>query len=171
MAPLLPALLLPALLLLASCAKPLPKPPAVVPPPPPQAAAERPTLHANWSFQTAADACLASAAAGHARLLVAVRRKQPIRLRMTLPERASGRPVARFHGPAGAWSVPGRPGGAHEIVFTLGRDLDSLSRVLMLLSGGELDLQSPENNLPILNLSASGSGGQRWFGCARGLVI
>ena len=100
-----------------------------------------------------------------------MRRKQPIRLSVTLPDAAPTKPVARFHGPAGGWSVPGRRAGAHEIVFTLGRDMNSLSRVLMLLSGGAMDLDSPDKNLPILNLSASGSDGQRWFGCARRLVI
>lgn len=165
-----PIAVLLGLLLLASCAHPAPKPPPPQPPPPPPAA-EQPRLHPEWSFQTGPNACLAVAAAGHTRLVVAVRRKQPVRLSVTTPDDSSGRPVAHFHGPAGAWSATGWHAGEHEIVFTLGRDLDSLSRVLMLLSGGVMNLEAPEKNLPIFILSAAGEHGQRWFACARNLVI
>ncbi len=157
-------------LLLASCAsKPVPKPPVEPPPPPPKAS--RPTLHASWSFETKPDACLATAAAGSSRLVVAVRRKQPIRLRVTFPTNAEGKINAHFNGPAGAWTVPGWHAGKREVVFTLGRGMDSLSRVLMLLSGGVMDIDSPKKDLPIFNLSASGAEGQQWFACARKIVI
>lgn len=109
--------------------------------------------------------------ADRTQLVIAVRRKQPIFLRVVMPYVTSGRPVARFRGPAGAWIVHGWHAGAHEIVFPLGHDMDSLSRVLMLLSGGMLDLDSPDGNLPIFTLSASGPDGQRWFSCAKRLVI
>ena len=124
----------------------------------------------GWSFQTDPDACIASASAGRTRLLVAVRRNGPIRLSVALPAEAAGHPVAQFHGPAGQWTSAGFAG-HHEIVFNLGHDMNALSRVLMLLSGGTLNLESPERNLPILDLAQSGNEGQQWFGCARNLVI
>ncbi|HET8997812.1 MAG TPA: hypothetical protein VFN42_14180 [Acetobacteraceae bacterium] len=156
--------------LLASCAHVAPPPPPPQPPPA-RPVAERPRLHPVWSFQTGPNACLAVATAGHTRLLVAVRRKQPIRLSVTTPYDTAGQAVAHFHGPAGAWIASGWHAGGHEIVFTLGRDMDSLSRVLMLLSGGVMDLDAPEKNLPIFILPAAGPHGQQWFGCARKLVI
>lgn len=147
------------------------KPPPVedLAPPPPRPA--RPALHADWSFQTRPNACLAVAAAGRTRLEVIVRRDGPVRLTVALPVEESGKPVAHFHGPAGAWTVPGWHAGSREIVFNLGHDMNSLSRVLMLLSGGVLDLRSPGNRLPVVTLSPSGADGQRWFACARGIVI
>ena len=156
-------------LLLASCTRPVPKPPAEPPPPPPKPA--RPSVHASWSFQTKPDACLASAGAGGTRLEVAVQRKQPIRLRVTFPTDTDGKIIANFSGPAGAWTVPGWHAGKRDVVFTLGRSMDSLSRVLMLLSGGVMNFDSPGKDLPIFNLSASGAAGQRWFTCARHVVI
>lgn len=164
-----PIAILLGLILLASCAQITPKPLPKPPPPPP--IAEQPRLHPDWSFQTGPNACLAIATAGRTRLVVAVRRKQPIRLSVTTPYDSSGRPAAHFHGPAGAWSATGWRAGGHEIVFTLGHDVDSLSRVLMLLSGGIMDLDAPEKNLPIFILSAAGEQGQHWFACARKLVI
>lgn len=166
-----PALL--GLLLLASCAKPLPKPPAELPPPPPPPppVVSRPILHPKWSFRTQPNVCLATAAAGRTRLVIAVRRSQPIRLSIDLPVDSTGDAIARFHGPAGSWAAQGWHASRHEIVFNLGRDMGSLSRVLMLLSGGVLALDSPQGNLPILTLPASGTDGQQWFNCARSRVI
>ena len=157
-------------LLLASCTRPVPKPP-VEPPPPPPPKPSRPSVHASWSFVTKPDACLATAGAGSTRLEIAVQRKQPIRLRVTFPTDAEGKIIAKFNGPAGAWTVPGWHAGQRDVVFTLGRGMDLLSRVLMLLSGGVMDFDSPRKGLPLFNLSASGAAGQRWFTCARHVVI
>ena len=166
-----PVFVLLGALLLASCAAPAPKPPPLPPPPPaPPPRAARLALRADWSFRILPNACLADAAAGRIRLELAVRRNGPIRLTMTLPTEASGRPVAHFHGPAGTWLVAGWRAGPRGIAFSLGRDLNSLSRVLILLSGGVLDVRSPGNDLPVVTLGPSGADGQRWFDCARGIV-
>lgn len=166
-----PASVLVAGLLLASCAAPTPKPSIGVLPPPPPPLAARPSFHAAWSFKTEPGACLAFAAAGHTRLELAVRGAAPIQLGVTLPSAGSGLPVAHFRGPVGTWAVQGWHAGHHRIVFTLGRGTNALSRVLMLLSGGVLDLQSPDRRLPIVTLAASGAEGQRWFACVRHNVI
>ena len=162
-----------AALLLGSCTKPaappLPPPPAVEAPPP--TPPPRPVLHAGWSFQTGPSVCVAVAAAGHIRLLVAVRRSGPVRITVTVPLDVSGRPVAHFRGPAGAWSLTGWKAGKREFGFNLPRSVDSLSHVLILLSGGTMDLESQGEAIPRLDLAASGADGQRWFTCARRLVI
>lgn len=158
--------------LLASCAKPVPVPPPAPPPAPPPRAfrAVQPRLHAAWEFKADSDSCVAAAAAGSTRLELAVRSNGPIRLTVSLPNGSSGRPVARFDGPAGNWSVTGWHAG-RTVVFVLGHDINALSRVLMMLSGGVLDLQSPAKNLPIVTLAPSGASGQHWFACARRNVI
>lgn len=173
MPPTRPIAVLLGLLLLTSCASLLHKPVPPPPPPPPSKhkAAVQPWLHAAWSFQMKKGSCLATAVAGRFRLVVAVHGKTPVRISVILPYETTGRSVAYFHGPAGAWSVAGWHAGPHEIVFGLGHGMDSLSRVLMLLSGGVVDLDSPAKNLPIFILPASGAEGQRWFSCARQLVI
>ncbi len=163
-----------ATLLAASCASQpakLPPPPPEPPPPPPRAV--RPMVHAGWSFQTSSDACIAVAASGRTKVEVTVRRKTPIRLSVALATAtaATGNPVAHFHGPAGTWAIRGGHAGDRELMFVMGHDEASLSRVLMLLSGGVLDLQSPDKDLPVITLMESGADGQRWFRCARGIVI
>jgi hypothetical protein len=158
----------------ACCAPPQPPPkpaePAVevLPSPPPLPA--RPILRAAWSFQTGPDACIAFAKAGSASLQIAVRPEGLIRLAVALPGYAPDKPVAHFSGPAGHWLIMGTQVRHREAVFTLGRDETSLSRILMLLSGGTLNLEPPDDDLPILSLPESGAEGQEWFVCARGSV-
>lgn len=168
-----PAAALAALiLLLACCSKPIqapPKPASAPPQPPPPARAARPVLHAAWAFRTGQD-CIATAAAGRVRLTVAVRRTGPVRLTVSMPAEVTGRPVAQFRGPAGAWSAHGIVS-RREAVFSMGRDMNALSRVLMLLSGGVLALEPPDGDWPILDLPPSGVDGQQWFACARNSVI
>ena len=162
-------------LLPACCATPTPPPKPAEPAPeaqaPPQVHAARPVLRAAWSFQTGPDACVALARAGSAVLQIAVRREGLIRLTVSLPGDAPARPVAHFSGPAGRWLVPGTHAGGREVLFTLDRNETSLSRILMLLSGGALNLDPPSQDLPILSLPESGADGQQWFACVRGIVI
>jgi hypothetical protein len=167
-----PAVTLAALLLLACCSKPTQAPPPTAPappPPPPPAKAARPVVHAAWTFRTGPD-CIALATAGRVRLTVAVRRSGPVRLTVVMPAEATRRPIAQFRGPAGAWSIHGIVSG-REAVFSMRRDMDALSRVLMLLSGGMLALEPSDGDLPILDLPPSGGEGQQWFDCARNSVI
>jgi hypothetical protein len=157
----------------ACCAPhhPAPKPaePAPLPPPPP-APPERPVLHATWSFQTGPNACLALARAGAANLRITVHPEGPIRLTMSVPDDAPTKPVAHFSGPAGHWLLGGSHAVPREASFFLARDEVSLSRILMLLSGGVLNLEPSEDDVPILSLPASGAEGQEWFACARDSV-
>jgi hypothetical protein len=150
---------------------PAPKPAelALEPPPPPPHTA-RPTLRAAWSFQTGPDACIALAKAGAASLRIAVHPEGLVRLTMSVPGEAPAKPVAHFSGPAGHWFILGSQAGRTEALFTLGRDEISLSRILMLLSGGTLNLEPPDEDLPILSLPESGPEGQAWFVCARNSV-
>ncbi len=161
-------------LLPACCSTPPPAPKPTEPAPAaqaPPARPARPILRAAWSFQTGPDACVALAKAGSATLQIAVRREGLIRLTVSLPADAPARPVAHFSGPAGRWLVPGTHAGRREAVFALARNETSLSRILMLLSGGALDLEPPDQDLPILSLPESGAEGQQWFTCVRGIVI
>jgi hypothetical protein len=163
-------------LLPACCASPKPAPPpppepapeVQAPPPPPVV---RPTLHATWSFQTEPDTCVAVAKAGAASLRIAVPAEGLIRLTVTLPGDTPAKPVAHFSGPAGRWLLPGTHAGRRENLFTLHRDATSLGRILVLLSGGVLNLEPPGEDLPVLSLPESGADGQRWFACVRRIVI
>jgi hypothetical protein len=132
--------------------------------------AVRPILRAAWSFQTGPDACIALARAGSTSLKIAVRPEGLIRLTVALPGDAPNKPAAHFSGPAGHWLILGTHAGRREAAFTLGRDETSLSRILMLLSGGMLNLEPSDQEVPILSLPESGAEGQEWFACARGSV-
>lgn len=126
-------------------------------------------VHTAWAFSTGHD-CVAVAAAGRVRLTIAVHRAGPIRMTVFLPAENTGKPVAQFHGPAGTWKAHGVVSG-RDAVFTMGRDMNALSRVLMLLSGGVLALEPSDGDWPILDLPPSGPEGQQWFDCARNSVI
>ena len=80
-------------------------------------------------------------------------------------------PVVHFSGPAGRWLMLGAHAGPREALFTLDRNEISLSRILILLSGGILDLEPSVEDLPILSLPESGAEGQDWFACVRRIVI
>jgi hypothetical protein len=153
----------------ACCASPPPKAAEQAPeaPPAPPVQAARPVLRAAWSFQTAPDACVALAKAGPASLQITVRPERLIRLTVALPGDAPDKPTARFNGPAGHWLILGMRAGRREALFTLGRDETSLSRILVLLSGGMLNLEPRGEDLPILSLPESGAQGREWFACAR----
>lgn len=162
-------------LLPACCAAPKPPPPPPAPPPeaqaPPPVHVVRPVLHAAWSFQTGPNACVALARAGRASLQIAVRREGVIRLTLSLPGDAPDKPVARFSGPAGHWLVAGVQADHRAAVFTLARSETSLSRILMLLSGGTFNVEPADPAVPILSLPELGPEGQQWFACVRGIVI
>ena len=174
-----------------ACCAPTPPPPAPaaaaplpLPPPPP---AEHPVLRAAWSFQATQDTCVALAKAGPASLRIAIRPDGLIRLILSLPGQTGARPVARFSGPAGHWQMEGALLPARRstsspatsspatsslatsslATFSLARNDTSLGRILMLLSGGLLELGPPESGLPILALPESGDDGRQWFVCAR----
>lgn len=157
------------LTLLPACCAPPPKPAEPVPeaPPPAQPHAARLVLRATWTFQAGPDACIALAKAGSTSLQIAVRPEGLLRLAMSLPGDAPDRPVARFSGSAGYWQILGAHAGDREVTFSLARNETSLSRILMLLSGGMLSLEPPDENLPVLSLPESGAEGRKWFACAR----
>jgi hypothetical protein len=164
---------LPLALLPACCSTPPPPKPAEPAPASqstPPAHIARAILRAAWSFQAEPDACIALAKAGAASLRIAVPREGLIRLTMSVPGDAPARPVVHFNGPAGRWLIPGTPAGRRLNQFALARDEASVSRVLMLLSGGTLNLGPPAQNLPILALPESGAEGQQWFACVRQIV-
>lgn len=161
-------------LLLACCAPtpPAPKPPEQPPPaPPPQVHAARPVLRATWSFQSASDTCTAIASSGTTSLQIVIRPEGMIRLRLSLPVAAPDKAEARFNGPAGHWQIQGDHVDHREVWFSLPRNETSLSRILMLLSGGLLNLEPARADVPVLSLPGSGAEGQHWFTCARRNVI
>lgn len=141
-----------------AAAEPLP-----LPPPPPVI---RAVLRAVWTFDTSPESCTMAAKAGAAGLLLTIRPDGPIRLIVSLPAAPPSRPAAHFAGPAGHWAIDGVAAARHQAVFPLPRNDTTLGRILMILSGGTLDL-GPAPGLPILALPESGAAGRQWFDCAR----
>lgn len=156
------------ILAVASCAPSKPPSPAAsipAPPPPPPARVVRPQLHASWSFQTTQDACVAMARAGTARFTITVHSTGPVRLTLTLPTEPPERAIGRFSGTAGSWEIGPAAVYRHAAIFALPRTETTLSRVLVLLSGGQLALE--RSDAAILDLPESGPAGRHWFRCAR----
>lgn len=135
-----------------------------LPPPPP---VQRRVLHAVWAFQVTPEACTAQARAGNAGLQVTVRREGAIRLVVSLPGVPPLKPVARFAGPAGRWTVGGTSLGHGQSAFLLPRSDSTLSKLLILLSGGVVEADPDLESAPILAVPESGDGGRQWFDCAR----
>ena len=158
-------------MLLLSCSKPPPEPTPEVeaPPPPPAKPAPVPILRAEWSFSAKSGECVAVAAAGATAMRVTVRRSSPIRLDVSLARQFAHDPVVplRFAGPAGNWQVTAREAGKTTLAVTLGTDNSALSHVLVLLSGGTLNVGLPPNAVVTLAIRPSDVGGQNWFDCAR----
>jgi hypothetical protein len=77
----------------------------------------------------------------------------------------------RFAGPTGRWQVPAQQTSSHQLAVTLGADDTGLSRVLVLLNGGVLEIGRPEQNISSLAILPSDAQGQRWFDCARDKLI
>ena len=162
-------------LLLAGCAaqpppveKKLDEPaPVVVPvaPRPP-----RQVISTTWSFDNRTDECLAVAASGRTSLQVIVRRNAPIQLAISLPRSLPpGKPavVMRFSGPAGNWQINARRTGSRQLTADLGSDDTALSRVLVLLSGGLVEVGEQDQAIPSFGLAPSEASGRVWFDCAR----
>ncbi len=130
-------------------------------------------VRTNWAFNTSGDECAAVAAAAGTSLLITVRRDAPIQLVVSLASPAHGLASVplRFTGPAGAWQAAARQTAARQIAVPLGSDEAALSRVLVLLSGGVLEVGAPAQLIVSLVISASDAQGQAWFDCARGKML
>ena len=90
---------------------------------------------------------------------------QPVSLR-------SGAAVPlRFNGTAGSWRVVGRATGPRALTASLGSDAAALSHILVLLSGGLLEVGEAGTSLAALDISPSDRSGQVWFDCARRKVL
>lgn len=157
--------------LLLGCTPPEKNAQEVAPPPapPPVRPAPPPTLHTEWTFSTQNDQCVAAAAAGATALHVTVRREAPIRLDVSLAPQFTHDSVVplRFVGPAGTWQVTAHQIGKTQLSVTLGSDNVALSHVLVLLSGGTLDVGTPPQAVVLLAIRPSDTSGQNWFDCAR----
>jgi hypothetical protein len=136
--------------------------------------APNPVIHTTWTFRSSDEECVAVAAAAGTGLQVTIRRDTPVRLVVSLaaqPEHRSGTAPLRFAGPAGAWQVAARRTAARQFTVALGRDDTALSRILILLSGGMLDLGAPAQPIVSLAIGPSEAQGQTWFDCARGKML
>jgi hypothetical protein len=134
-------------------------------------------VRTTWNFVSGSDQCVAVAAAGATSLRIAVSRAAPIRLTLSLAMQLWWSPAShaavplRFNGPAGRWQVTAQPSGNRQIIVTLGSDESALSRVLVLLSGGVLDVIEAERIVVSLVVGPSDAQGQLWFDCARSKMI
>ena len=131
-------------------------------------------MHTTWTFRTSGDDCTAEASAAGVSLQVAVQRDAPIRLSLALQSvsvRSQAAVPLRFNGTAGAWRVVARASGPHAMSASLGSDEAALSHILVLLSGGLLDVGEAGTTLATLDVSPSDRNGQVWFDCARSKVL
>ena len=150
----------------------LPIPP--VPPPPPPRRPPSPTIHTTWTFRAGGGDCAAEASAPGVSLQIAVQRDAPIRLSLVLQSvslRLQAAIPLRFNGAAGSWRVVGRATGPRALAASLGSDAAALSHILVLLSGGLLEVGEAGAPLAILDISPSDRDGQVWFDCARSKVL
>jgi hypothetical protein len=133
-----------------------------------------PQLHTTWTFRSNDEECVADAAAAGTSALITIRRNAPIRLVVSLesqPVHGSVTVPLRFTGPAGRWQVSARRTTPHRFAVTLGSDDRALSRILVLLSGGMLELGESAQPIVSLAISPSDAQGQSWFDCARGKML
>jgi hypothetical protein len=133
-----------------------------------------PQIHITWTFRSSDEGCVAVAGAAGTSVLITVRRDTPIRLAISLESQPVHGPVTvplRFTGPAGLWQASARRTTAHRFAVTLGSDDRALSRLLVLLSGGMLELGEPAQPIVSLAISPSDAQGQSWFDCARGKML
>jgi hypothetical protein len=128
-----------------------------------------PVLHAEWSFSSGGDECLATASAGATALRISVQRESAIRLTVSLARQYEHEAIVplRFAGPAGNWQVTARASGTSLLGVTLGSDNTALSHILVLLSGGTLNVGLPPHQVVSLVIKPSDTSGQNWFDCAR----
>ena len=133
-----------------------------------------PQVHTTWTFRSSDEECVAVASAAATSVLISIRRDQPIRVIVSLESQPVHGPVIvplRFTGSAGLWQVAARRTAAYRFTVTLGFDDTALSRVLILLSGGMLELGEPAQPIVSLTISPSDTQGQIWFDCARGKML
>jgi hypothetical protein len=168
------------MLFLVSCAQPLPpgeegRREASVPAVPPLVRhVPNEVIRTTWTFRSNDEECIAIAAASGTSVQVSVRRDAPIRLVVALASAPVPRPVTaplHFTGSAGSWQVTARRAGARQFTVALGSDDTALSRILILLSGGTLELGKPPQPIVSLSISPSDTQGQTWFDCARGKML
>jgi hypothetical protein len=139
--------------------------------------APRQVIHTTWTFESGNDACVAVAAAGVTSLRVTISRDTPIRLALSLAPQLDRLPAGRaplplrFAGPTGSWQVSAQQTGPHQLAVTLGADDTALSRILVLLGGGVLDVGVSEQVVASIDIMPSDARGQLWFDCARGKMI
>lgn len=130
-------------------------------------------VRTNWTFTAGNDECVAVAAGGGTALRVTIRHAAPINLSLSLPAQSEQRLAGhvaiplRFTGAAGRWQVSAQQIANHQLNVMLGSGDIALSRVLVLLSGGVLDVQNPEQVILSLTIAPSDAAGQVWFDCAR----
>lgn len=157
--------------LFSACTQPVKEPPPEVqaPPPEPVKPPPVPLLHAEWSFSSRGDECLATATAGATALRISVRRDLAIRLTISLAKQYEYEPIVplRFVGPAGTWQVTSRAYGTSLLGVTLGSDNTALSHILVLLSGGTFNVGLPPHAVVSMVIKPSDTSGQNWFDCAR----
>lgn len=131
-------------------------------------------VHTAWTFHSSDEDCVAVAAAENVSLVVTVNRNASIDLAVSVPgqlTQGSTSVPLRFAGPAGTWQVAARRSAAHEISVALSANDTTLSRILVLLSGGVLDVGTAPQPIVSLAISPSEAPGQAWFDCARGKVL
>lgn len=151
---------------------------AVAPPsvPPPPAPARR-VVRLAWSFDVAADRCIATASDRLTTLTVTVSRNAAVGLILAFPAPEAARITARssakfrFKGPSGTWSLRASGDARHGIGAFSAADEIALGRVLILLGGGTLDVAVPPPALPSVLIPAAGPEAQDWSDCARRQVI
>ena len=131
-------------------------------------------LRTTWTFRAGEEECVATAAGAGASAVVSAQRDSPIRLLVSLPATpvppAPANTAVRFAGPAGSWQATARAAG-RQFTVALGSDETALSRILVLLSGGVLDLGDQGKPVASLTVSPSDTEGQKWFDCARAKVL
>ena len=130
-------------------------------------------MRTSWTFRAGDEECTAQAAAAGNALVVTVRRDAPIRMAITLaaPAQAPANTQLRFTGPAGEWQASARRAAPRQVAVALGADEAALSRVLVLLSGGTLEIGAPAQPVTTFNIGPSNAQGQDWFDCARAKTL
>jgi hypothetical protein len=158
-------------LVVCACTAPQPTQPpreeTMAPATPVVRSATHPLLRGTWRFDQDAAACVATLAAGRDTLTISVRRNVPVRLALALGEPAPATARLRFTGNSGNWQIGAQRAGDRSLGATLGADTIALSRVLVLLGGGTLDVGEAEQGLPAISVPAAGGQGQTWFDCSR----
>ena len=134
--------------------------------------APRVVVRANWTFSSGDEECTALAAAGGNSLAVTVRRDAPIRVAITLAAPAQVPVAAQLHftGQASNWQAMAKRSSLRQVAVSLGADEDALSRILVLLGGGTLEV-GPSPQPITFNIGPSDAQGQDWFDCARAKAL